>query len=240
MRKEPNIKVSQTKDELHEQFAQWLIEESAEKSVINIALAGGDAPMELYDWLSLKHKQTIPWNKFNFYFGDERCVPPADADSNYKMAMQHLLEPLGISADHIFRIRGEDDPDQEATRYGELLASSLPLVDELPQFDIVLLGMAEDGHTASIFVDQIELIMAPEICVASIHTETGQKRVTLSGSVIDNASHVAFIVTGSEKSEKVKEILHRQGDFQKYPAFHITAAEGELTWYLDIAAAALL
>jgi 6-phosphogluconolactonase len=134
---------------------------------------------------------------------------------------------------------GEEEPHAEADRYEAILKTQLPIRDGLPCFDLVLLGMGTDGHTASIFPDQMQLLHSGRICEVAIHPETGQNRITLTGSVINNAERVCFMVTGGSTASVLATILADGKGAEKYPAAHIKPTNGILEWYLDEEAAQL-
>ncbi|WP_339696974.1 6-phosphogluconolactonase [uncultured Roseivirga sp.] len=217
-------------------FADYLCEKQATANRINIALSGGSTPKLLFELLAKKYCENIEWNKFHFYWGDERCVPPTSGESNYGMTHEFLFQHIKIEEENIHRVFGENIPNEEALRYGQLITENLPSINGLPQFDLIILGLGEDGHTASIFPHQMELLTSKEVCEVAEHPTSGQKRITLTGSVISNAKEVCFLVTGQAKAEKVNEILNITGDCQLYPASYIKPTHGELVWYLDKAA----
>jgi 6-phosphogluconolactonase len=128
---------------------------------------------------------------------------------------------------------GEEEPEGEAERYGGLLRDLLPVEYGLPVFDWIWLGVGEDGHTASIFPDQIELWKAESTCVVGIHPETGQRRISLSGDVINAARRVSFIVAGARKSPVINDIVMKEGRYLDYPAFYVNPGSGNLEWFLD-------
>jgi len=117
----------------------------------------------------------IRLDKIKFFWGDERCVPPTHAESNYKMTKDHSFDFVPVTPENIFRILGENDPDTEAKRYGETLKRELATVNGIPSFDIMMLGMGDDGHTASIFPHQIDLWYSEDLCVTATHPVSGQK-----------------------------------------------------------------
>jgi 6-phosphogluconolactonase len=174
------------------------------------------------------------WSHVHLYWGDERCVPPGDPESNYGNALKQLIEPLNIPTEQVHRIRGEADPAGEAARYGTLLSENLPVEDGFPVFDWVWLGMGGDGHTVSIFPGQNHLWNAEGPCVVSDHPATGQKRISITGGVINAARRVAFLVAGESKSKAVNEIVMKEGNYLDYPAFHVSPKSGLLEWYLDM------
>lgn len=177
---------------------------------------------------------------------DERCVPLESKESNFGAAKSFLENIFKTSLsgvmqlENIHRIRGEDDPDKEAIRYSELLKENIPLKNDFPRFDLIMLGIGEDGHTASIFPNQMHLLTSDKICEVSIHPVSGQKRITLTGKVLNNAERILFLVTGKEKTDVLRNIINKLGDYKKYPAAHICPVEGEMKWYLDSEAASKL
>ncbi len=232
------IQISESVEKLSEQFAQLLIDKiNKSKNNFNIALSGGTTPKNIFEYLAAHHQNTIGWHKVKFFWGDERCVPPTDSESNYKMAYESLLSRLQIPASNIFRIRGENDPQYEATEYSEIVKKQLPQINNIPKFDLIMLGLGEDGHTASIFPNQKNLLDSDKIYATAVHPETGQKRITLTGKVINNASTIVFIVTGNNKAKVVDEIINQKDNYKNYPASFIQPHNGELYWLLDKSAA---
>ena len=152
------------------------------------------------------------------------------------MTYDHLISRISIPAGNIHRIKGENNPSDEAPSYGRLISERLPSKKGIPQFDLVILGMGGDGHTASIFPHQISLWHSNEICEVADHPDTGQQRITLTGKVINNAEAVAFLVTGADKQEKVSEIFREDENSKHYPATLVAPTSGNLVWFLDAAA----
>ena len=138
---------------LAEQMAEW----GREGSLEHLALSGGSSPGALFDLLAEDYWYRLPWKDMHFYWGDERCVPPGSSESNYGMASSRLFAHLAVPQGHIHRIQGEADPALEARRYAEQLQNLLPAENGLPRFDLILLGMGTDGHTASVFPHQAAL-----------------------------------------------------------------------------------
>ncbi|APQ15881.1 6-phosphogluconolactonase [Maribacter hydrothermalis] len=234
------VKVFQTKVKVAEEFSKFLIEKSANKKTYHIALSGGSTPKIVFDVLAEEFADAIDWNAIHLYWGDERCVDPEDEQSNYRMTKEHLISKVAIPKENIHRIKGENDPKSEAERYSEVLETELPKELGLPQFDMVILGMGDDGHTASIFPHEINLWVSPDNCEVAIHPESGQKRVSLTGRMINNAKTVVFLVTGESKAEKVKIIVDREEGYLEFPASHVAPKTKDLVWFLDAAAAKLL
>nr|WP_299069061.1 6-phosphogluconolactonase [uncultured Allomuricauda sp.] len=227
------LKIYKDKNEVAQQFSAYFAELVKGKPNFHVALSGGSTPKIVFDVLADKFSDIIDWNKIHFYWGDERCVPPTDDDSNYKMTLEHLFSKIEIPETNIHRILGENDPISEAMRYANLLEINLDRVGGTPQFDLVILGMGDDGHTASIFPHEIELWNADDHCVVATHPDSGQKRVSINGEVINQAKEVAFLVTGSGKAEKVVAILEKGEGFEMYPASLVNPNSGNLTWFMD-------
>lgn len=231
------IKVYQDKEKVAEEFSKYFKDKSSTQKPFHVALSGGSTPKIVFDVLADRFADTIDWNLIHFYWGDERCVAPDDDESNYKMTVDHLLSKISIPQENIHRIKGEENPKEEAKRYGELLEDILPQELNLPQFDLVILGMGDDGHTASIFPHELKLWVSPDNCEVAIHPESGQLRVSLTGRIINNAKTVTFLVTGENKAEKVKLIIDREEGYLDYPASHVSPKTKDLVWFLDAAAA---
>lgn len=231
------LKIYTSKEEVAERFSEYLVKITNSKEEVHIALSGGSTPKIVFDVLAKEYGADINWDNVHFYWGDERCVPPTHEESNYKMTVTHLFEKISIPEGNIHRIYGEDDPKQEAKRYAELLDEKLPKRKKIPQFDLVILGMGDDGHTASIFPHEIELWDAKENCAVAVHPDSGQRRITITGKIINNSMEVAFLVTGAGKAEKVEEIMKKEGDYVTYPASLVAPKSGQLVWFLDSAAA---
>lgn len=208
------------------------------QSAFHVALPGGNTPRELFTILAKEFSGSIPWKRVHFWWGDERCVPPEDQQSNYKMARDVLFTLPEIQDEQIHRIRGEEDPSSEADRYSSEIEKWLNRRGNDPVFDLVILGLGEDGHTASIFPDQIELFEDPRSCAPTVHPITGQPRITLTGRVLNNASRIFFLVTGESKAQRVSEIMNDDEAAKLLPAYYISPKNGILVWFLDDEAAA--
>ena len=234
------VEIYKNKAEVAEQFCSYFAELTQKTERLHIALSGGSTPKLIFDVLAQHYGATIDWSKINFYWGDERCVAPTHDQSNYKMTVQHLFSKIDVPKSNIHRILGESDPMTEAMRYANLLEINLDRKDGIPQFDLVLLGMGDDGHTASIFPHEIELWNATDHCVVATQPTSGQKRVSINGKVINIAKEVIFLVTGSSKASKVEDIHKKRDGFKQYPAALVNPKSKKLTWFLDNEAAALL
>lgn len=202
----------------------------------SIALSGGSTPKAIFKRIAEKHSNAIDWSKVLIFWGDERCVPPSDNESNYRMAYENLFKHLPVPALNFCRIMGEENPVAEAARYSEKVDTMLPHKHAVPQFDLILLGLGEDGHTASIFPNNIDLFNSRKLFEVSGHPVTGQKRITVTGRLINNAREVCFMVTGSGKAEKVAQILQKKSGWAGLPASLVDPSGGKLVWLLDEAA----
>ena len=229
-----------------EKIAKYILDLLIQKSLhtpegnfITMALSGGSTPKQIFSYISTNDNGKIHWNKIKLFWGDERCVPPDHDDSNYKMTKKNLLETIAIPAENIFRIRGENAAELEATRYRAVITDNTKSENGLPIFDIFLLGMGEDGHTASIFPGNESLFQSPNICEAVIHPQTKQQRITITGPVINNAANIIFLVTGTGKAAMAERLLNNNTD-TNLPATFVKPVHGKLFWLFDEKAAMLL
>jgi len=235
-----DIKIYKDKSEVARQFSTYFAERVKNQAIFHVALSGGSTPKVVFDVLASEYGDELDWSKIHFYWGDERCVPPSDEQSNYKMTVEHLFSKIDVPEENIHRILGEADPTREAMRYANLLEINLDRVEGIPQFNLVILGMGDDGHTASIFPHEIELWDAQDHCVVATHPDSGQKRVSINGKVINTAEEVVFLVTGDAKAEKVEAIQNQTSGSEVYPASLVKPDSGKLTWFLDKEAASQL
>jgi 6-phosphogluconolactonase len=230
-------------DSLAEEFYRYVTEQYLTRQRLYIALSGGNTPLLFFSNLSAydqQKKNKIDWKRLIFYWGDERCVPPDNEESNFGNANRVLFSLINIPPENIHRIKGENDPVQEVERYSKLLLETVPAKGGIPVFDWIFLGVGEDGHTASIFPNQIGIVNSTKICEVSIHPTTGQKRITMTGSVLNMAKRVTFMATGAEKQDVVKHIINNEAPAKKYPASMIKPQYGKVDWFLDSVAADLI
>jgi len=199
---------------------------------ISIALSGGNTPKTLFNYWAEKCIETIDWKRILFFWVDERCVPISSNDSNYGVAKSIFFDKLSSISKNVFYIDGENIPEVEAEYQSERLLQTIPHANGIPQFDMILLGMGNDGHTASIFPNQMPLLVSGKFYDIGIQPQTGQKRLTLTGPVINNAKHVIFMVTGVDKTTAFNNIRYHQNDWINYPASHIKPI-GKLEWLVD-------
>jgi len=203
------------------------------KAELNIALSGGNTPKEFFKKLAVEYSKKIEWNRINFYWVDERCVEPASEESNFGNAYNTLFKNISISLARLHRIKGESPAEKESVRYSELVEHSVPPKNSLPEFDIILLGIGEDGHTASIFPNQMKLLQSGKLYDVAYHPITNQARITMTGQLINNARIIYFLVSGRNKEDLVRSILDGSEKAKQYPANYIKPVNGELFWMLD-------
>ena len=204
-----------------------------------IALSGGSTPTLLFREMA-KLQPSVNWDQVRFFWVDERCVPPDHPESNFGVAKREFLDPLGIPGSSYHRIRGEDDPADEARRYSDLIMDTVSPEMTFPVFDRIFLGMGADGHTASIFPHEIALWNEEKLCAVGTHPGSGQKRITFTGHLINAASRVTFLVSGKEKQPVVEQVIRATGDHASFPASLVKPHNGELEWYIDREAAGTL
>lgn len=237
------LKISKSQTQLASDLADEiaiLIKKTAKAGrQINIALSGGSTPKLLFSVLENKYGKELPWEQVHFFWGDERCVPPHDPESNFGMTSSILLSKISIPHANIHRIIGEDDPEKEAVRYSGEILKFTRRKHGLPVFEIIILGLGDDGHTASIFPGNTELLTTEKICSVASHPLTGQKRITITGKVINNSETIIFLVAGIKKAEVVADIIENPG-ITDYPAAAIEPSDGTIIWYMDSDAASML
>lgn len=223
-----------------ERFVELAHDAISARGRFSVALAGGSTPKRTYELLaSDEFKGRIDWTKTHIFFGDERCVPPSDADSNYRMADEALLSRVSIPPSNIHRIMGESDAGASARLYEDELQTFFA-GESWPGFDLVLLGLGPDGHTASLFPDTEALDERRAWVVANWVEKLGAYRITLTAPAINHAAHVIFLVTGAGKAERVAELLGPESERAHLPASLIRPERGSLEWFLDSQAAQAL
>ena len=205
-----------------------------------VALAGGSTPKRTYEFLAgEKYKNRIDWAKVHVFFGDERCVPPENSDSNYRMANEAMLSRLPIPEQNIHRMIGEGDAVANASLYESELRS---FFDEAawPRFDLIFLGMGDDGHTASLFPGTTALKEERAWVVANWVEKFNTFRITLTAPAINHAAHVIFMVTGAAKAQRIAEVSRGPRNTEALPSQLIQPIDGSLEWFVDKAAAVSL
>jgi len=204
-----------------------------------LAISGGSTPIIFFKRLAEEpFKSEIEWNRVHFFWCDERCVPPDNSESNFGMTKTDLFDKIKIPSENIHRIKGESDPKEETFRYVNEIEDLVPKgKNSLPQFDWVMLGMGEDGHTASLFPNKELLFTYSNIAGIAQHPQTGQNRISLTFDVLNNAKRITFVVTGKKKAKILAEILKGQPSSKIYPSAQIKPIDGTIDWLVDKEAA---
>lgn len=202
------------------------------RGTASLVLAGGSTPRGSYGLLA---RAPLPWRQIHLYFGDERCVPPGHEESNYRMARETLIDPAGVPAESVHRIEAERDPEEAAAAYARDIVARL---GPRPAFDVVLLGMGADGHTASLFPGSSVLDERSRLVAAARVAKLPTPRVTLTLPAFEGARAVLFLVTGADKAPALARALAGRAD-PGTPASCIRSG-GEVVWLVDAAAASAL
>jgi 6-phosphogluconolactonase len=225
-------------------FAARVEQAVATRGVARIAISGGSTPQATFKILADPEQPfvaTIPWDKVFLYWVDERCVPPDHPESNYGVARELLLSRVPIPAENIFRMEGELDPEEAANRYESYLRNSMKLEGaESPHFDLLTLGMGDDGHTASLFPNTQAINELGRLCVANRVPQKDTWRITLTWPVINQAAEVAFEIEGPAKTDVLAEVLTGPRNPEQLPSQLIRPSNGKLLFLLDEVAAARL
>ncbi len=225
-----------------EEIAHFAGEAVCTHGEFTLCLSGGSTPAATYEMLGSKFHFSIDWKEVQFFWGDERCVPPDDPACNYAMTQRTLLSKLALKPSQVHRVLGEQSPDEAARAYEAELRSHFGLgAGEFPRFDVVLLGLGENSHTASLFPGSAALHESERLALAvDVDDPILRHRVTVTPPVINNASRVMFLVAGASKAQAVWNILKGPRDIDKFPAQVVAPEHGELIWLLDKAAASLI
>jgi len=223
-------------------FAHSAEEATAARGRFTVALSGGTTPRALYALLAQDSwRARVPWAATHVFWGDERCVPPDHPDSNYRLAYRTLLAHVPIPAGNIHRLRGEIDPTVAASEYEDILRAAFDLrPGQLPRFDLILLGLGEDGHTASLFPGIAAVHERERLVVAQWVEKLNAYRLTLTPPVLNAAAAVLFLVAGGAKAAALRQVLSGDDRPDRYPAQVVRPAAGDVTWLVDRAAAGQL
>ena len=210
------------------------------RGCLSVGLAGGSTPKRTYELLASEaYREQLNWSKVHIFFGDERCVPPDHSESNYRMANEALISRVSIPPPNVHRINGLGDAVANASLYEDELRIFFNPAS-WPRFDLVLLGMGDDGHTASLFPGTKALVEPRAWVVANWVEKFGAFRITLTAPAINHAANIAFLVTGATKAERLLEVLRGALDPEKLPSQLIQPLDGSLFWLVDKAAAGRL
>jgi 6-phosphogluconolactonase len=214
------------------------------RGVARLAISGGTTPKRTFEILADPNEAEFglfPWQQIELFWVDERCVPPDDKDSNYRMTREALLEKVPLPADRVFRIEGELDPEVASARYESTIRARFRLEGaELPTFDLIALGMGPDGHTASLFPHTQGLDELGRIVIANHVPQKETWRVTLTSPVLNQGRNVVFLIGGADKAEVLSEVLSERYDPETLPSQLVRPKSGKLLLLLDQAAAAKL
>lgn len=223
-----------------EEFVRLSLEAVEERGAFSVALSGGTTPRRVYELLaSDEYGARVDWPKVHVFFGDERTVPPDHADSNYRMAREALLSRVQIPTENVHRIEGLGDAAANASDYESVMRGFFGDA-EWPRFDLIFLGMGDDGHTASLFPETSALAEARAWVAPNWVEKLGAWRITLTAPAINAARRVVFLVTGASKAERLAEVLNGAHDPSRLPSQMIRPRGGALAWFVDRAAAVRL
>jgi 6-phosphogluconolactonase len=237
------LKVSASNTEVTRAAAEHFVHSAAEavrlRGVARIAISGGSTPKTVFELLASEYADKVPWDKLQLFWVDERCVPPDDPESNYGMTRAAMLSKVPLPAANVHRMEGELDPEEAASRYESEIRNTFRLEGaQTPTFDLIILGLGPDGHTASLFPHTEGLSEMSRICIANHVPQKDTWRMTLTWPVITQGRDVAFLIEGADKAEIVRTVFAGAYDPETYPAQLIRPASGKLLLLLDAAAAA--
>lgn len=238
-----NLLIYKTKSELLEDLADYIItiaeKAIAEKDCFNFVLTGGNSPKALYEMLAETYREKLDWSKVFFFIGDERNVPPGHESYNGLLAKKSILDPLNIAADHIFFVDTTLAPEKAAIEYAKGITAHFAGADLA--FDLILLGMGDDGHTASLFPGT-DILDSKEVTVESVFVEKlDTYRISFTAPLINKAKNIAFLVFGEAKAEALKHVIEDDPkNTNLYPSELIDPIDGSVTWFVDSEAAKLL
>ncbi len=224
-------------------FAAYFIQQGEyfikEQGQFNVVLSGGSSPKQVYELLaSPNFRDKLAWEKVYFFFGDERYVPADDPNNNALMVENALFRPLTIAADHVFKINTALPPAESAQHYMESITQHFK--NRAIHFDLILLGLGDNAHTASLF-PFTPVLAENKAAVREVYLEAENTyRITMSAPLINQAKHIAFLVFGQNKAIAVQQVIQGKLDPEAFPAQLIRAEHGELDWFLDREAASLL
>ncbi|HEV8193080.1 MAG TPA: 6-phosphogluconolactonase [Ktedonobacterales bacterium] len=241
-----HLEVFADQDQLAQAAAELFVRlsrEHPEREHFTVALSGGSTPRKYHALLAAPPQvEQVDWSKVEFYWGDERFVPPDHPDSNYRMARETLLQALPLRSDQVHPMPTEiGDAAAAAAAYEADIRRGFTLLPgEWPRFDLILLGMGPDGHTASLFPHTAALHVRDRLVVANEVPQLQTTRITLTVPVLNDAAHVAFVVGGTDKADAVATVLEGARQPEEYPSQLVWPSDGDVYWLLDDAAAAKL
>jgi 6-phosphogluconolactonase len=214
----------------------------AARGKFTIALSGGSTPKSLFTLLATNARNSLSWDRILFFWSDERHVPPDSPESNYRMAHEALLSKVPVPAGNIFRVPAEDpDAAAAALAYEKTIRNAFAVGnDAIPVFDLILLGMGPDGHTASLFPETAALSEKSRLVVANWVEKLNSNRITFTLPLLNAARSVTFLVSGTDKAPALHEVLEGNSSGLQYPAKLVRPSNGKLIWFVDRAAASQL
>jgi 6-phosphogluconolactonase len=235
------VRIYPDADALAQAVAQHVVticqDTRSERRPFTLALSGGSTPRPAYEHLATpRFSERMDWERTHVFWSDERCVAPDDAQSNYRMAKAALLDHVPIPRSNVHRLQGELPPEEAAAQYEDALRAVFGDV-RVPTFDLILLGLGEDGHTASLFPDTEALGVRDRWVVPNYVERLEKWRLTLTLPVLNAAEHATFVVAGERKAEILEAVLTTSADAPTYPAQHVHPDEGRLIWLVDAEAA---
>jgi 6-phosphogluconolactonase len=243
----PEIRILTTPQELFSAAAEEVVRTATEavsqRGRFTIALSGGSTPKQLYNLLATNARTTLPWDRMYFFWGDERHVPPTDPDSNYRMVEEAMLSKVPVPASNVFRLRAENpDAGAVAEEYEKTLRKFFQTGStEVPRFDLILLGMGPDGHTASLFPGTAALQEKSRLVVANWVEKLKTNRLSLTLPVLNAGRCVMFLVSGTDKASVLRTVVEdKNASGEQYPAKLVQPTDGTLLWIIDRAAASAL
>jgi len=239
------IRILTTPQELFAAAAEEVVRAAndavAERGRFTIALSGGSTPKNLFNLLATNAKSTLPWDRTFFFWSDERHVGPNDPESNYRMADEAMLSKVPVPAGNVFRFAGENpDATVAAQQYEQTIRKFFQMDSGVPQFDLILLGMGPDGHTASLFPGTAALLEKSKLVVANWVEKLKTHRLTFTLPLINATREVAFLVSGVDKATALKTVLEDNSPGDQYPSKLVNPSGGKLIWFVDRAAASTL
>jgi 6-phosphogluconolactonase len=238
------LRVFKDLESLSQAAATLFVEEASaavtERGRFLVALNGGSTPTRLFQLLATEYRDKVDWSQVHVFWGDERCVPPHDPGSNYRQAQDAFLSRVPIPASNIHRVKGELEPVDASNDYALVLKEFATPPFDYPRFDLVYLGMGEDGHTASLFPGSPVDVTRPTLPVTANYQDRPTNRVTLTQLVFNQARVVVFMATGEKKALTLAEVLSGRYNPERYPAQRIVPKNGKLIWLVDEDAAGRL
>ncbi|HKI25094.1 MAG TPA: 6-phosphogluconolactonase [Candidatus Sulfotelmatobacter sp.] len=242
----PDLRILTTPQELFAAAAEEVVhtatEAVAQRGRFTIALSGGSTPKSLYTLLATNARNALPWDRTFFFWSDERHVPPADPESNYRMAEESMLSKVPVPAGNVFRVASENpEAAAAADAYEQTLQKFFALeAGQVPRFDLILLGMGPDGHCASLFPGSTGLQEKSRLVIANWVEKFKTSRITFTLPVLNAARCVAFLVSGTDKASALHAVLETDAPGEQYPSKLVRPADGKLIWLVDRAAASEL